>query len=218
MTVEQTVWRIVWVILLAVALLLTACSLGQGDNADDSPLPGSGQIATPIIRLTNTPAGLPPAATPILQRPSPTPAPLQPSPTPEGEIGTVTRVVDGDTIEVRIGNTIYDVRYVGVNTPESDEPCFEEAQAANSTLVSGQTVRLVRDVSNTDRFDRLLRYVYVGDVFVNAELVRGGWAEAVLYDPDDREYDFFRDLELAAAQANIGCHPTGIFDDNSAVR
>jgi micrococcal nuclease len=84
--------------------------------------------------------------------------------------------------------------------------------------VQGQTVRLVRDQSNTDRFGRLLRYVYVGSRFVNAELVSGGWAEAVEYAPDRAQTAYFRQLEAEARSANRGCHPTGIFNDGSDTR
>ena len=73
-----------------------------------------------------------------------------------------------------------------MNTPERDEPCYQEATQANVELVQGKVVRLVKDVSETDGYDRLLRYVYVGDVFVNEELVRLGYAEAVLYRPELR--------------------------------
>jgi micrococcal nuclease len=76
----------------------------------------------------------------------------------------------------------------------------------------------VRDQSNTDRYGRLLRYIYVGNRFVNAELVAGGYAEVVVYDPDDANADYFRQLETQAASASLGCHPTGIFDDGSYVR
>jgi micrococcal nuclease len=132
-----------------------------------------------------------------------------------GESGRVTRVIDGDTIDVNINGTVYRVRYVGANTPERDEPCYSDAVRANRALVDNQTVRLVRDVSDTDRYDRLLRYVYVGDTLVNAELIRQGYAEVVLYEPDRRFYDDFRQLEREAARAGRGCHPTGIFDDGS---
>lgn len=134
---------------------------------------------------------------------------------PPGDDAVVTRVIDGDTIDVRIGGEGYRVRYVGVNTPESDELCYSEARSANARLVEGRTVRLVRDQSNTDRYGRLLRYVYVGDRFVNAELVRDGWAEAVEYDPDRGQTAYFRQLEIEARNANRGCHPTGIFNDGS---
>jgi endonuclease YncB( thermonuclease family) len=134
------------------------------------------------------------------------------------DLYTVTRVVDGDTIEVRQGEVTYRVRYVGVNTPESDENCFQDASEANRNLVDGQQVRLERDDSNTDRYGRLLRFVYVGNTFVNEVLVRDGWAEAVLYPPDDGYHDRFVDLEREAANGGRGCHPTGIFNDGSSTR
>ena len=132
-----------------------------------------------------------------------------------GETGRVTRVIDGDTIDVSINGNSYRVRYIGVNTPELDEICYREALDANAALVEGQTVRLERDVSDTDQYDRLLRYIYVGERFVNAELIANGWAEAVEYAPDTAETGYFRDLERQARRANLGCHPTGIFDDGS---
>jgi endonuclease YncB( thermonuclease family) len=158
----------------------------------------------------------------------PTPTLMQmpggiPSPTPGeqisgDEIGTVTRIVDGDTIEVNIDGVIYDVRYIGVNTPERDEPCYAEATEANRALVEGQVVTLVKDVSETDRYGRLLRYVYVGDLMVNELLVANGWAEAVLYEPDSAYWQQFVMLEQAVENLDIGCRSTGIFDDGSYER
>lgn len=127
----------------------------------------------------------------------------------------VTRVIDGDTIDVELNGESVRIRYVGVNTPERDEPCYSDATQANRDLVEGQTVRLEIDTSDTDRFDRLLRYVYVGDTFVNEELIRRGYGEVVRYAPDDREFANFRTLEQAAASNNAGCHPTGIFNDGN---
>ncbi len=134
------------------------------------------------------------------------------------ETGVVVNVIDGDTIDVEINGIPYRIRYVGVNTPERDEACYSEARDANVRLVQGQTVSLVRDQSNTDRYDRLLRYVYVGNTFVNAELVRNGYAESVLYRPDDAQFDTFVSLERSAASAGLGCHPTGIFNDGNTER
>ena len=134
------------------------------------------------------------------------------------ESGRVVNVIDGDTIDVDLNGQQVRIRYIGVNTPERGEACYQDATNANRALVEGQTVQLVKDVSDTDRFDRLLRYVYVGDVFVNEALVRDGYAEAVLYNPDRRFFDNFRDIEEAAARANSGCHATGIFDDNNSER
>jgi endonuclease YncB( thermonuclease family) len=135
-----------------------------------------------------------------------------------GDIATVNRVVDGDTIDVTINGQPFTVRYVGVNTPERDEVCYTEATAANAALVQGQTVRLVKDVSETDRFGRLLRYVYVGNTFVNQTLVQQGWAEAASYPPDTAFIPTFQQLEGQAASSNLGCHPTGIFNDGSNTR
>jgi len=135
-----------------------------------------------------------------------------------GQNATVIRVIDGDTIDVSINGTIARVRYVGVNTPERDEACYAEATQANANLVSGQTVTLVRDQSDTDRFGRLLRFVFVGDLFVNATLVDQGFAEAVTYQPDTRFESLFQDLERGAVAGNRGCHPTGIFNDGTLTR
>lgn len=143
-------------------------------------------------------------------------SPLPPSNTNApagGETATVNFVVDGDTIDVTLNGQRYRVRYVGINTPESDEVCYREATNANAALVNGKTVTLVKDTSNTDRFDRLLRYVYVDGIFVNAQLVAQGWAEVVSYPPDTAYFETFKSLEIAAAQAGLGCHPTGIFND-----
>lgn len=135
-----------------------------------------------------------------------------------GETARVTRVIDGDTIDVQIDGVGYRVRYIGINTPESDEVCYREATNANAALVDGKTVTLVKDVSETDVYGRLLRYVYVGGEFVNADLVRAGWAENAEYPPDTAHAAEFRGLESAARQANVGCHPSGIFDDGNDTR
>ena len=136
----------------------------------------------------------------------------------DGEFATVVSVIDGDTIDVDIDGDVYRVRYIGMNTPERDEPCYTEATNANSGWVAGRQVRLVRDQSDTDRFDRLLRYVYVDDTLVNAALVQEGFAEVVSYPPDTREFENFRALEDQARRGARGCHPTGIFDDGSDTR
>lgn len=135
-----------------------------------------------------------------------------------GEVARVTRVIDGDTIEVTLNGQTERVRYIGINTPERDEPCYQAATDANRALVAGQTVRFERDATNRDRFGRLLRYVYAGDTFVNLQLITEGYAEATLYEPDDAYYDQFLELERQATRAGRGCHPTGIFDDGTFTR
>ncbi len=100
----------------------------------------------------------------------------------------VTRAIDGDTIELETGKH---VRYIGINTPESVHPrkavqCFgHEAAERNRQLVEGEYVRLVKDVSETDRYGRLLRYVYLKNgTFINLELVKEGYAHAATWPPD----------------------------------
>ncbi len=116
----------------------------------------------------------------------------------------VTQVIDGDTIAIEGG---YRVRYIGIDTPEI-HPVLEaygmEALEVNRRLVGGREVRLERDVSETDKYGRLLRYVYVDDIFVNAELVRQGLAEAKAYPPDIEYQDYLEELEAEARQAGRG--------------
>ncbi len=144
--------------------------------------------------------------------PTPTPAPT-PSPTPKMQI-TVTKVIDGDTIEVNIAGITYKVRYIGIDTPELDDTRAEycalaqEATRYNRQLVAGKTVRLEKDVSETDRYGRLLRYVYVDDIFVNAELVRQGLAWAKTYEPDTKYQDTLEKAEAEAKQNKIGLWDT----------
>lgn len=142
-------------------------------------------------------------------RPPPSPAT---SPSPQdtsfplrGAVAAeVTRVIDGDTIEASIDGSLRRVRYIGIDTPERIECYFQEATMRNAALVEGKSVRLERDVSETDRYGRLLRYVYVGDLFVNAELVREGYAAAATVPPDVRHADLFRRLAREAREAERG--------------
>ena len=116
----------------------------------------------------------------------------------------VIEVVDGDTITIEGG---YRVRYIGIDTPEV-HPRVEaygiEAWQANRQLVEGKRVRLERDVSETDRYNRLLRYVYVDSIFVNAELVRAGLARARAYPPDPKYQDYLEKMEAEARRAGRG--------------
>lgn len=134
------------------------------------------------------------------------------------ESAVVTRVIDGDTIDVLLNGEVKRVRYVGINTPERDEPCFRESTRANQRLVANKRIRLAKDETNSDQYGRLLRYVYVGDVLVERELVIQGYAESVLYGSDDRHYREFRRLEREATELGLGCHPSGIFDDGDSRR
>ncbi len=121
----------------------------------------------------------------------------------EHGLAPVQRVLDGDTIALAGGER---VRYIGIDTPEltDSEPYAREATDANARLVRGHEVRLVKDVSDRDRFDRLLRYVFVDGIFVNAELVREGYARAAVFPPDTAYAVCFQALEAEARREGRG--------------
>ena len=126
------------------------------------------------------------------------------------ERAEVERVVDGDTIEVGIDGRTEDVRYIGVDTPETVKPgapveCFgEQASEFNHELVEGEIVRLRFDRELRDVYGRLLAYVYVGETFVNAELVSGGYARTLEIEPNTSEAGLLSRLQSQAATAGRG--------------
>lgn len=115
----------------------------------------------------------------------------------------VTRVIDGDTVEIEGGEH---VRYIGMDTPEMSprEPWAEEATAANRELVEGEMVTLTLDVERRDRYGRLLAYVHVDDTFVNAELVRRGLAQIMTVPPNVRHAERFLKLQRRAREQGRG--------------
>ena len=122
----------------------------------------------------------------------------------------VLRVIDGDTIEIDLNGVTYSVRYIGIDTPELDDKRPEiyilahEATMYNRELVEGKLVRLEKDISDVDKYGRLLRYVYVGDIFVNAELVQSGYAQAIPYPPDVKYQDLLLQLQEEAQEMSKG--------------
>jgi endonuclease YncB( thermonuclease family) len=124
--------------------------------------------------------------------------------------GRITRVIDGEAIEVRIGERLEIVRYIGIGTPEILHPSGgpdryrEAARAANARLVADTPVQLVFDMQVRDRTGRLLAYVYAGDVFLNAELVGAGYAEVATSPPNVRHREAFMARQRDARQAKRG--------------
>jgi len=122
----------------------------------------------------------------------------------------VVRAVDGDTIEVQMDGRREDVRYIGVDTPETVKPgtpvqCFgPRAHHFNSRMVTHHRVRLVFGVERRDVYGRLLAYVYLSHRFVNAELARRGLARTLTIPPNDRYARRFERLQAAAARAGRG--------------
>jgi micrococcal nuclease len=129
---------------------------------------------------------------------------------PAGVVASVTRVVDGDTIEVAIDGRHEDVRYIGVDTPESVKPgtpvqCFgRRASALNRRLVAGRRVRLRFDHERRDRYGRLLAYVYAGRRMINAALVRRGYARTLTIAPNTQFATRLQRLEMRAGRAGRG--------------
>lgn len=123
------------------------------------------------------------------------------------QFGQVVDVVDGDTIKVLLDDKIYKVRYIGIDTPESTtqvEYYGEEASVKNKELVDGKEVALIKDVSETDQYDRLLRYVFVGEKFINYELVYQGYAMALTYPPDVSCANLFKSSQSYARFNHLG--------------
>lgn len=103
------------------------------------------------------------------------------------EAATLIDVIDGDSIKVAIAGQEYQVRYIGIDTPEYDSnqrAAAIEATSENRRLLSGALIYLFKDQTNTDKYDRLLRYVVTNGKFVNLELVRSGHARSKWYRPD----------------------------------
>jgi endonuclease YncB( thermonuclease family) len=118
---------------------------------------------------------------------------------------TVTWVSDGDTVHVQIGGREYRVRYIGITAPARDERNYQAATDANSALVAGKQVLLVKDVSESDSFGRLLRYVYLPDgTLINEALVRAGWAAATPTEPDVAQSAALQVAEQAARRSGVG--------------
>jgi micrococcal nuclease len=126
-------------------------------------------------------------------------------PSTPAESAELVRVIDGDTIDVRLASgEVQRVRFIGIDTPERGEPFYREASQINEALLRSGKLILHRDVSQTDRFDRLLRYVLAGDVFVNYELVKQGYAQSATFPPDVACADTFLRAQQDARQARRG--------------
>lgn len=134
------------------------------------------------------------------------------------EEGVVTRVIDGDTVEIEIEGIPYRVRFIGINTPESTtriEPYGQEASNFTKEYLTGKTVYLEKDVSETDIYGRLLRYIWleppkeitdeeIRTKMFNAILVLEGYAEVATFPPDVKYQEYFIKYEQEAREKNLG--------------
>ena len=169
-----------------------------------------------------------PACAPRVSLLAQAPASLHLEP-PGHETATVTKVIDGDTLEVVVTARVegpgaggarpgqrYHVRLLGIDTPETVKPgepveCFgREASAAARVLLEGEEVRLVDDVENEDSYDRLLRYVYLDHEMANARLVVNGYASVYTHPPNVRHADLLVALQAAARAHERGLWSPGV--------
>ena len=133
------------------------------------------------------------------------------SPVAGMETAYVSRVIDGDTIELKNGDR---VRYIGMDAPETVDPekpvqCFgTEASLRNKELVEGKFVRLEKDVSNRDKYGRLLRFVYLPEATssVDLQLISEGFARALAIPPDIKYSQ-----EFAVAERNARATGKGLW-------
>lgn len=151
--------------------------------------------------------------TPVRGTPIPMPSEDTPIMPDDVEEGIVVEVVDGDTLDVRLGNRVERVRMIGLNTPESVDPrrpvqCFGvEASLYNKSLILDQLVYLEEDPTqgSRDQFDRLLRYIWLSDGrLVNLELIANGYAAQYTFDTPYKYRDLFRSAERSAKDSEAG--------------
>lgn len=188
------------------AAIVVGLALVGNLNKPSGPTAGAAPTPAPTVRVADA------AVTPTVTPWATVKAAL--APTGPTETAKVVRIVDGDTIVVALGGKNVKLRYIGMDTPEDVDPnkpvqpMSREAAAANTELVGGKTVVLEKDVSETDQYGRLLRYVWLHDgatwTLVNLELVRQGFASALRYPPDVKYADLFASTENAARSSFVG--------------
>lgn len=128
--------------------------------------------------------------------------PLEPPiPNSTEEKTIILQVLDGDTVVVAGGER---VRLIGIDSPEENEPGFSESKSRLASIVEGKEVRLEKDVSDRDRYGRLLRHLWLGDTLVNLEMIRTGYARAYRYPPDVKYADRFSGAEREARADGLG--------------
>ena len=114
----------------------------------------------------------------------------------------VAKVIDGDTIELRNEERI---RLIGMNAPDSGEKCFKESKEKLEELIFNENVNLEKDITNKDSYGRSLRYIYLGNSFVNLEMVKTGYAYALTIEPNVKYSEQLTEAEGTAEESKAGC-------------
>ncbi|MEO8469281.1 MAG: thermonuclease family protein [Chloroflexota bacterium] len=186
--------------LAATVVLLSACASGTTVTAGPGNRPTAGGTPAAASLSASNPDSIPGAPS---------------APTGPTEDATLVRVVDGDTIRAVVGGKEYRIRFIGMNTPElnqgsaaTPEPFAELATQANARLLAGGRLVLERDVSRTDRYDRLLRDIWIEAdgqwTLVNLALVDQGYAQVSTFPPDVKYVDALVAAERAARAYSRG--------------
>ncbi|MEI6462858.1 MAG: thermonuclease family protein [bacterium] len=138
---------------------------------------------------------------------------------------TLNYVLDGDTIDVSQYGKSYRVRYIGIDTPEIDHPqqgkvgqCYgNEAKSFNEKLLkSAKKLKLVKDKTDKDVYGRLLRYVYIDNIFVNEEIIKNGYAYVLNIPPNSSLKDTFENAKNTAKDNNKGVWVYCAYEDKRA--
>jgi micrococcal nuclease len=207
--------RIATYLVIAAVVLVVVGRVMAGGSASGSP--AAEATERPAGRATQAASVRPPGPSSRVATPQATPEPVVGlGPTGPVQVATVASVTDGDTIRVLLDGQNVPVRYIGIDTPETQgdvEWMGAEASEANASLVAGREVILEKDVSETDRFGRLLRHVWVetddGLVLVSLELLRLGMAQVTTFPPDIKYIDeLFLPAQRAAREAEVGLWAT----------
>lgn len=183
-----------------ILILLIGIGIGSGTNQSQPSVPSA---PLNVEKVSPTPSASSPASFNTEEAPS-SPSIID---APSSGLVKVTRVIDGDTIEIEGGERI---RYIGIDTPETVDPrkpvqCLGvEASRKNKELVEGKEVRLEKDITDKDKYGRLLRYVWIGGALINLELVKQGFAQSYSYPPDVKYQDDFVKAEREARDAKRG--------------
>ncbi len=193
--------KIKFLLLVIAVIFLTACAYSESPVGEYTPVP--------LEQMH-------PTDTPITE----TDLPVEELPSCAANFtkATVTKTVDGDTIHVEIEGKSYKVRMTGINCPEYTkeiEPFGKESSEFTETQLLGKTVYLEVDVSNTDKYGRLLRYIWlqvpteiteqeISTKMFNAKLILNGYARTGYYPPDIKYNDYFKSLQKKAKNNKKG--------------
>lgn len=208
--------------ILSIALMLSGCSEGPADvnsgvvqeQSSESDVPDKSVVDSEDYSVKEEPT------TEVVPEPEPETVPMQSSSFVKA---TVTRVVDGDTMDVRYEDgSNQRIRFIGVNTPETKHPTKgvefygQEASEYTKNSLSNKEVYLQKDVSDTDQYGRGLRYIWlevpsdesneqeIRSKMFNAILVLNGYANVMTYPPDVKYADYFKAFQAEAKASNTG--------------